>query len=67
MTIIRKDEEFYGGISIGQSFIYENQIYIKTTLRNKDDLFAINLEDGSSKILLASARVRPITAKVLVD
>ena len=28
MTIIRKDEEFYGGISIGQSFIYENHIYI---------------------------------------
>lgn len=67
MTIIRKDEEFYGGISIGQSFMYKDHIYIKTTLRNKDGLFAINLEDGSSKILLANTRVQPITAKVLVD
>lgn len=66
MTIIRRDEEFYGGISIGQSFMYEDQIYIKTQL-NRNDVIAVNLKDGSSRVLTASVRVQPITAKVLVD
>lgn len=41
---------------------------------NSDDLIIpvkgkaiIEADNGSSKILLASARVRPITAKILVD
>lgn len=66
MIIIRKDEDFYGGISIGQSFMYEDHIYIKTQL-NSNDVIAVNLKDGSSRVLTSCVRVKPINAKILVD
>lgn len=40
--------------------------YIKTQL-NSNDVIAVNLKDGSSRVLTASVRVKPITAKVLID